>query len=209
MRPIAIGRKNWLFVGSERAGHGAAVLTSLVASCKNNHVEPWAYLKDVFERWRISLRRKSSPSSCRTSGWRPTPTIAGKSPTLAKPNGCRSSVRLRTAGNANPSNTPIIAIAIINSTNVKAARDVFRILVLSRSIFRLVAIAHLKFILNVALLILSLPFDSVQESLVRPLRYKVELRALPMLCRRFGYRCQNSHSQFRFPCATTVAWAIE
>ena len=40
MRPItiAIGRKNWLFVGSERAGHRAAVLTSLIASCKNNLV---------------------------------------------------------------------------------------------------------------------------------------------------------------------------
>jgi len=50
MRPIAIGRKNWLFVGSERAGERAAVLTSLIASCKNNLVEPWAYLKDVFER---------------------------------------------------------------------------------------------------------------------------------------------------------------
>ena len=50
MRPIAIGRKNWLFVGSERAGQRAAVLTSLVASCKNNFVEPWAYLKDVLDR---------------------------------------------------------------------------------------------------------------------------------------------------------------
>ena len=50
MRPIAIGRKNWLFVGSERAGHRAAVLTSLIASCKNNEVEPWAYLKEVFTR---------------------------------------------------------------------------------------------------------------------------------------------------------------
>ncbi len=50
MRPIAIGRKNWLFVGSERAGQRAAVLTSLIASCKNNFVEPWAYLKDVLTR---------------------------------------------------------------------------------------------------------------------------------------------------------------
>ena len=50
MRPIAIGRKNWLFVGSESAGHRAAVLASLIASCKNNEVEPWAYLKDVFTR---------------------------------------------------------------------------------------------------------------------------------------------------------------
>ena len=50
MRPIAIGRKNWLFVGSEQAGHRAAILTSLVASCKNNFVEPWAYLKDVLTK---------------------------------------------------------------------------------------------------------------------------------------------------------------
>lgn len=50
MRPIAIGRKNWLFVGSIAAGHRAAVLMSLVASCKANQVEPWAYLKDIFTR---------------------------------------------------------------------------------------------------------------------------------------------------------------
>ena len=50
MRPIAIGRKNWLFVGSQQAGHRAAVLTSLIASCKNNFVEPWAYLKDVLTK---------------------------------------------------------------------------------------------------------------------------------------------------------------
>lgn len=50
MRPVAIGRKNWLFVGSPRAGSRAAVLMSLVASCKDNRVEPWAYLRDVFTR---------------------------------------------------------------------------------------------------------------------------------------------------------------
>jgi transposase len=50
MRPIAIGRKNWLFVGSPRAGQRAAVLASLIASCKENLVEPWAYLKDVLTR---------------------------------------------------------------------------------------------------------------------------------------------------------------
>ena len=40
MKPVAIGRKNWLFVGSPHAGRRAAVLMSLVASCKTNHVEP-------------------------------------------------------------------------------------------------------------------------------------------------------------------------
>ena len=47
MRPIAIGRKNWLFVGSNAAGKRAGVLMSLVASCKVNHVEPHAYIKDL------------------------------------------------------------------------------------------------------------------------------------------------------------------
>ena len=50
MRPVAIGRKNWLFVGSPKAGRRAAVLMSLVASSKANHVEPWAYLRDIFTR---------------------------------------------------------------------------------------------------------------------------------------------------------------
>jgi hypothetical protein len=50
MKPVAIGRKNWLFVGSLEAGSRAAVLMSLVASCKLNEVEPWAYLRDVFTK---------------------------------------------------------------------------------------------------------------------------------------------------------------
>jgi transposase/uncharacterized coiled-coil protein SlyX len=50
MRPVAIGRKNWLFVGSPIAGQRAAILMSLLASCKQNGVEPWAYLREVFTR---------------------------------------------------------------------------------------------------------------------------------------------------------------
>ena len=46
----AIGRKNWLFVASETGGHRAAILFSLVASCKANQVEPFAYLRDLFRR---------------------------------------------------------------------------------------------------------------------------------------------------------------
>ena len=50
MRPVAIGRRNWLFVGSPAAGQRSAILMSLIASCKNNGVEPWAYLRDVLGR---------------------------------------------------------------------------------------------------------------------------------------------------------------
>jgi transposase len=50
MRPWAMGRKAWLFAGSEMAGLRAAVVMSLVQSAKLNGHDPWAYLKDVLER---------------------------------------------------------------------------------------------------------------------------------------------------------------
>ena len=46
----AIGRRNYLFVGSQRGGHGAAVMYSLVSSAKANGVEPFAWLKEIFTR---------------------------------------------------------------------------------------------------------------------------------------------------------------
>lgn len=47
---IALGRKNWLFAGSLRAGKRAAAIMSLVHSARLNGHEPYAYLKDVLER---------------------------------------------------------------------------------------------------------------------------------------------------------------
>jgi hypothetical protein len=46
----ALGRKNWLFVATRTGGRRAAILFGLVASCKTNQVEPWAYLRDLFSR---------------------------------------------------------------------------------------------------------------------------------------------------------------
>ena len=50
VRPWAMGRKAWLFAGSELAGKRAAVVMSLVQSAKLHGHEPWAYLRDVLER---------------------------------------------------------------------------------------------------------------------------------------------------------------
>lgn len=50
MRPIAVGRKNWLKIGSERGGRTAAVLMSVVESCRSLGVEPFGYLRDVLDR---------------------------------------------------------------------------------------------------------------------------------------------------------------
>jgi transcription-repair coupling factor (superfamily II helicase) len=50
IRPIALGRQNWLFAGSLRAGKRAAAVMSLVQSAKLNGHDPYAYLKDVLTR---------------------------------------------------------------------------------------------------------------------------------------------------------------
>lgn len=49
-RPVAIGRKNWLFAGSMRGGRAAAVIYTLVESCKLAGVDVLAYLADVLLR---------------------------------------------------------------------------------------------------------------------------------------------------------------
>ncbi len=50
IRPIALGKKNWLFVGSERAGQRAAAIQSLLATAKLNGLDPASWLKDTLER---------------------------------------------------------------------------------------------------------------------------------------------------------------
>lgn len=50
LRGIVVGRKNWMFYGSDNGGRTAAVLTSLIATCKRLGIDPFAYLRDVFAR---------------------------------------------------------------------------------------------------------------------------------------------------------------
>lgn len=50
VRPIAIGRKNWLFVGNENGGEAAGIVLSLVQSCRAIGINPYEYLEDVMRR---------------------------------------------------------------------------------------------------------------------------------------------------------------
>ncbi len=50
LRAVAIGRKNYLFAGSDRGGERAATFYSLLGSAKLNGLDPEAYLRDVLER---------------------------------------------------------------------------------------------------------------------------------------------------------------
>jgi len=50
IRPIAIGKKNWLYAGSERAGKRAAAIQSLLGTAKLNGLAPYAWLKSTLEK---------------------------------------------------------------------------------------------------------------------------------------------------------------
>lgn len=74
IRPLCIGRKNWLFVGSQQAGERAAVVMSLIESAKLNGHDPWAYLKDVFER--LPTLKQRDLAQLLPHNWRPASHIA-------------------------------------------------------------------------------------------------------------------------------------
>ena len=67
-------RKNWLFVGSQSAGERAAVLMSLIESAKLNGHDPWAYLKDVFER--LPTLKNRDLAQLLPHNWRPASASA-------------------------------------------------------------------------------------------------------------------------------------
>ena len=50
VRPTAVGKKNWLFIGHPAAGPASAIIYSLVESCKRHGIEPFEYLRDVLDR---------------------------------------------------------------------------------------------------------------------------------------------------------------
>jgi transposase len=50
IRPIDIGKKNWLFTGSEQSGHRSAAIQTLLGTCKLNGIEPLLWLSDTLEK---------------------------------------------------------------------------------------------------------------------------------------------------------------
>jgi hypothetical protein len=68
IRGVAVGRKNWLFCGSESGGKRAAILYSLIESCKRLDVEPYAYLRDVINR--VSTHPMSRIRELTPRGWK-------------------------------------------------------------------------------------------------------------------------------------------
>ena len=70
IRPIAIGRNNWLFAGSLRAGQRAAAVMSLVQSARMNGLDPYVYLRDVLTR--LPTHKASQIEELLPHRWQPT-----------------------------------------------------------------------------------------------------------------------------------------
>ena len=68
LRLVAVGRRNWLFAGSEDAAHDAATLYTLVASCRELGADPWKYFHDVIQR---RAKEPAAPAAALTPrAWR-------------------------------------------------------------------------------------------------------------------------------------------
>ena len=50
IRPTALGKKNWLFLGDADAGQRSAILYTIIESCRCRGIDPYAYLRDVLTR---------------------------------------------------------------------------------------------------------------------------------------------------------------
>ncbi len=81
VRPLCVGRKNWLFVGSQQAGERAAAVMSVIESAKLNGHDPWAYLKDVFER--LPTLKQRDLARLLPHNWRPASHAATPNTTPA------------------------------------------------------------------------------------------------------------------------------
>lgn len=69
MRRVAIGRKNWMLAGSDEGGKRAAIIYSILETCKQNGINPFEYLKDVFTR--LPNAKQSDIKSLLPYNWQP------------------------------------------------------------------------------------------------------------------------------------------
>ena len=71
MRPLALGRKNWLFFGSDNGGRTAAVIFTITQSAKRHNLNLFTYLKDVIAR--ISDHPANQLHTLLPNNWTPNP----------------------------------------------------------------------------------------------------------------------------------------
>lgn len=82
LKRVAIGRKNWLFAGNDRAGHTAARLWSLIASAERHGLDPQAYLTSVFAKLPPLVTSGATPTEAQLAEFLPD---VWKAASLAEP----------------------------------------------------------------------------------------------------------------------------
>jgi transposase len=70
IRPVALGRKNFLFAGSDEGGRRLALFTPCWPAAKKQQVNPWEYLKDVLER--MPMTKTSQLREVLPDRWKPS-----------------------------------------------------------------------------------------------------------------------------------------
>ena len=74
IRPSAVGKKNWLFIGHPEAGWRSAVVYSVIASCRRRGIDPWDYVRDVLAR--LPAMRQSELPTLLPRCWKPSASPA-------------------------------------------------------------------------------------------------------------------------------------
>jgi hypothetical protein len=67
IRPSAVGKKNWLFIGHPEAGWRSAVIYSVIVSCRRRGLDPWEYVRDVLQR--LPALKQSELASLLPARW--------------------------------------------------------------------------------------------------------------------------------------------
>ncbi len=74
IRPSAVGKKNWLFVGHPEAGWRSAVIYSVIASCRRRGIDPWEYVRDMLAR--LPAMKHSELPALLPRCWKPNDSSA-------------------------------------------------------------------------------------------------------------------------------------
>lgn len=69
IRPSAVGKKNWLFIGHPEAGWRSATIYSVIVSCRRRGIDPWEYLRDVLTR--LPSMKQSELTTVLPRNWKP------------------------------------------------------------------------------------------------------------------------------------------
>ena len=69
IRPSAVEKKSWLFIGHPEAGWRSAVIYSVIVSCRRRGIEPWEYLRDVLQR--LPAMKQSQVPTLLPRFWKP------------------------------------------------------------------------------------------------------------------------------------------